>query len=757
LKKNYYTSPASLNALLNILVSDQETKLRQLAAVEARKLVTKHWSSVPADQKPGIRNQLLQSTLAEEQTLIRHSAARVITAIASLDLEDGEWADLPSLLSNASTSNSARHREVGVYILYCLMETSPELFEKDMANMFGLFSKTVEDPESSEVRANTMLALGRIATVIDSQEDDSLIEPFQALVPKMVAVLREAINNDDEVQAMKAFEVFQMLLQCDSALLAKHFRDLLNFMTELGCQTDLDDDYRTSALAFLTNAVRTRKMKVQGLKIGGEIAEKALSIVPEMGDMPTEEEEIVPATSALALLDIMASSLPPSQVVVPLLNKIGPFITNESADYRRGGLLALSMLVEGAPDFFSTQLDQILPMLLQLLQAPEAKVRSAALKCLSRLADDLANEMANQHASLIPAVIHSMDMGINAQNPEDEWNLELIRHSCVALDALVDGLEKPDAAKYVSELVPRLKKLFQHSNIRVQHGAICAIGSLAAAAGDAFLPHFQEIMQALGSYVTLKGTTEEIDLRATACDAIGRIAGSAGPENFNPFVRPLMESSEEALGLENSHLREMTYVLWAALAKVYGTEFAPYLQGVVTGLHDCLKQKEDMDLEDLENLEDLEGKEISLGGHKLKIVANDDDDDEDGEMNDGDGDGDDWEDIAGITGIAMEKEMAIESLGDIISHTKEKYLPYLESTIELLGGLVDHDYEGVRRTAIGTMWRAYATAWGIAEANGMAKWKPGFPVQVQPAEDITKLGNAAMSMTLQVWSNEEDM
>src|SRR5690242_21888588 len=69
LNKNYYNSPASLNALLQVLCGHPDKGLKQLAAVEARKLVVKHWAALPEDQKASLRNQLLQFTLNEDSKL----------------------------------------------------------------------------------------------------------------------------------------------------------------------------------------------------------------------------------------------------------------------------------------------------------------------------------------------------------------------------------------------------------------------------------------------------------------------------------------------------------------------------------------------------------------------------------------------------------------------------------------------------------------------------------------------------------------
>ncbi len=98
---------------------------------------------MPADQKPAIRQKLLDSTLNEEKALVRHSTARVIAAIARIDLEDGEWDTLPGLLVQAATSKKVSHREVGVYILFSLLEAAGDSFEDKIPGLFSLFNTTI--------------------------------------------------------------------------------------------------------------------------------------------------------------------------------------------------------------------------------------------------------------------------------------------------------------------------------------------------------------------------------------------------------------------------------------------------------------------------------------------------------------------------------------------------------------------------------------------------------------------------------------
>jgi len=771
LNQKYYKSPASITALIHTITQSPKPELRQLASIEARKLVSKHWASLLDSQKGELRQALLQSTIDEDKPLPRHSKARVVAAIAKIDLEDGQWTELPGILQQAATSDVAKHREVGIYMIYTLLETMPDMFQENMAQMLTLFNRTIQDPESIEVRVNTMLALAELALVLDTEEDDQSLKNFQATIPHMVKVLQASIEAEDEEHAMQAFDVFNKLLSYESAFLNQHFGDLLQFFMQIASKSEIDDDIRSQAFSFLMQSVRYRKLKVQSLKVGEQMTVMCLEVARELEALPEEEDDVSPARSALGLLDILSESLPPKQVVVPLLKLIGSYVRSEDPNYRRGGILALGMCVEGAPDFIATQLPEILPLILHLLEDPSAGVRSATLNAVARLADDLAEDMGKEHARLIPALVRNHDLAVEgmrttaASSKEHDLNVYIVKGSCMAVDSLIEGVEQEDAARYVTELVPRFAQLFDHEDHKVQMAAVSAVGSIASASEKAYQPYFEKTMQSLGPYISIKDSNDELELRSMVTDALGKIASAVGPEQFQPFVQPLMRASEEGLHLDHQRLKETSYILWSTLARVYEENFETFLGGVVKSLFECLEQEEtDTEVQLGEEASDLIGQEVTIAGKKIKVAGangiNEDDDDDDDDLMqallNGDGDDDDWDDLGAVTAVAMEKEIAIEVVGDVLTHTKAKYMPYMEKTIELTIPLLDHSFEGVRRSAVGTLWRAYACVWGLAEDNGMAKWKPGLPIHVKPSAELARLGNLVMTGTLALWEEEMD-
>ncbi len=88
--------------------------------------------------------------------LVRHSTARVIAAVASVEVPLGQWNELLPFMEQTCRSPSVSHREVGIYILYTVLENIVEGFESYMQNLFKLFEALLADPESAEVRITTV-------------------------------------------------------------------------------------------------------------------------------------------------------------------------------------------------------------------------------------------------------------------------------------------------------------------------------------------------------------------------------------------------------------------------------------------------------------------------------------------------------------------------------------------------------------------------------------------------------------------------
>jgi hypothetical protein len=137
-------------------------------------------------------------------------------------MKDGKWSELGVFCQQASISQRASDRAVGLFVIYSLFETDPEFFMDKLGDLLQLFSHTIQDPESREVRQTTLLCLGELSSRIYDHDKSlyvesvleliSRIKGFREVLPNMTVVLRQAIEADDENDAREAFEVFENLL-----------------------------------------------------------------------------------------------------------------------------------------------------------------------------------------------------------------------------------------------------------------------------------------------------------------------------------------------------------------------------------------------------------------------------------------------------------------------------------------------------------------------------------------------------------------
>ncbi len=759
LQKTYYSHPESLLLLIEIVASHQDVNVRHQAAVQAARLAIKHWEKTPKEQKPAVRQHLVQATMNEQTPRARHANARLVASIAALDLEDGEWPDLIPALFTLASSTELAQREVGSYIIFSLLEENPTALGDHMPKLLELFGHTLRDPQSADVRINSMMSIGAMLLMFEPLEDEESVAALQTLIPPMVDVLKDAVQSGDDEKTGQAFEVFQQFLAYESALLGKYLKDLVQFMIDLAANKQAEDEVRAQALAFLAQTVRYRRMKIQGMKdMGQELTQKSLLILTEIDD-DEDEDDMGPARSALALLDQLASDLPPRQVIVPLLDALPKFATSTEPGYRKAGILALGTVVEGAPDFIASQVKSIMPLALGLLNDADPGVRHTALIGLARLASDIAEELVAFNEPIITALVKNLQAAMTptADAKLAKKNTEIIRSVCGALDAMSEGLDAEFMKQNAGELVSNIGVLITHDDYKVKVAASGAIGAIAECLGEDFKPYFEQTMHALGAYLTIKDSEDELALRSGVCDSVGRIASAVGSQTFQPFVVDLMRSSEEALQLDNSRLRESSFILWSALAKVYEKDFAPFLPGVFTGLFESLKlEEEEIKLTLSEEEKGIIGtdNEVITAGKKLKI-KNTEEEDED--WMDDDEDDDDYEDF-GVSPEALEKEVAMEILGDVITYAcgTQEITEYLEKAVESISPLTEHSYEGCRKAAVATLWRSYARVWQLMEQETGSNWEPGLPLKQTPTVTLVKLGEIVAKASVALWNEEAD-
>ena len=172
--------------------------------------------------------------------LILILGARVIAAIASIEIPLRQWNELLPLINRCCTSQQVYERELGAFVLFTILESIVEGFSQYMNELFGLFHQLLQDPESADVRVTAARALGVLAQYIGSDEKNE-IQQFQQLLPALIAVVQECLNSSDKTGASQLFDVFEMLLILEVPLLNKYISQLVGFFLKCDANCSYDN------------------------------------------------------------------------------------------------------------------------------------------------------------------------------------------------------------------------------------------------------------------------------------------------------------------------------------------------------------------------------------------------------------------------------------------------------------------------------------------------------------------------------------
>jgi hypothetical protein len=90
-------------------------------------------------------------------------------------MPDEKWPALLNFLNESCASQTASHREIGIYCLFTLFEVIADFFMNTTTTLFELFNKLIVDPESKQVRITTVLVLGKLSEFVDSKDKATIV------------------------------------------------------------------------------------------------------------------------------------------------------------------------------------------------------------------------------------------------------------------------------------------------------------------------------------------------------------------------------------------------------------------------------------------------------------------------------------------------------------------------------------------------------------------------------------------------------
>ena len=729
LQTRYLKNAQAVPALFEILATSPELAVRQLAGVELRKKLaksTKVWTKQSVEVRDQIKSRLLDLIAQENNNLLRNGIARVIAEIARKELPHNAWpALLPWLYESAESPNAAQ-RQAAILVLFIVLETfvdGGDALKSQLPRIMGLFAKSLQDPESLEVRITTVRALGKVAENLEA-EDQADLAAMQSAVPQMVEILQQCLDASHNEGVRQILDVFENLCMLETPVLTTHLAELIAFFVRNSANRDHEEDLRLMCLNSLVWTIQYKRSRVQSLGLARPMLEQLMPIATE--EESDDVEEDTPARLALRVIDQLATELPPSHVFPPLLEQIQAYAANADPMHRKAAMMAFGVSVEGCSEYIRPHMDELWPFVENGMRDPEAVVRKAACITLGCLCEMLDEECAAKHATFLPLIMEL----INAPATQ--------RAACTALDALLEVMGN-DIGQYLPAIMERLTGLLETAPISVKATITGAIGSAAHAAKAGFVPYFEPMMQRVQPFLQLTEEGEEMDLRGIATDTVGTFAEAVGKDLFRPYLPEMMKLTVESLAMDQPRIRECAFIFFAVMARVFGDEFGPYLEHVVPKMLASFQQSEH------DAVPGASGNGVITG---MGIPGEDDGDDDFvdlEELNDA------FLNVS--TAVAVEKEVSADSLGELFQHTRSAFLPFVGQATEELIPLTSHFYQGIRKSAIATLFTFINT---LYELSNPAPWAPGATVKVPLNADVQNVVQLIIPSIMEAWEAEDD-
>lgn len=632
---------------------------------------------------------------------------------------------------------------MSILVFFIVLETfvdGQESLEQYLPQIMNVFSKSLQDPESLEVRVTTVRALGKVAENLDTDSTTDLAL-VQSAIPLMVQVLDQTLKESDSEGIRHCLDVFESICMLETPIISNHIPDLIQFFLSNGANKDLEDDHRVMCYNSLIWISQYKKSKIQSLGLARPMLEHLMPVVVE--EDPEDPDEDSPSRLALRVIDGLATELPPSHVFPPLLEQMQAYMANPEPHHRKAAMMAFAVSVEGCSEFIRPHMGELWPFVEGGLRDPDIVVRKAACITVGCLCESLDAECAARHATLLPLI---MDL-IN--NPETQKN------ACTALDSLLEVMGD-EIAQYLPAIMERMSSLLDTAPLPVKATVTGAIGSAAHASKEAFLPYFTQTMQRMQPNLLLKEDGDETDLRGVTLDTVGTFAEAVGKEHFRPYFADLMNLAYEGVNLDNPRLRECSFIFFSVMCRVFGEEFSQFLPVVVPKLLESFRQSEHQPIPGGSGGDGiLNGVGVSTNDQG-ELVASGSGNGADGEEND-----DDFIDLEEVfenlqnvnTAVGVEKAVAADALGEIFVYTRAGFTPFLTSAVEELVNLLDHYYQGIRKSAIGALLVFINT---LNEMSNPVDWQPGHNSTVPLNNDVAKLVEAVMPAIMLAWTEEDD-
>ncbi|KAK9477871.1 armadillo-type protein [Lipomyces japonicus] len=588
------------------LFSESHT-IRSLAAVLFRRisikpvdggdyLTSRHLDKVSPEVQAKTKQIFLQALSNEQVTDIRHKICDTISEIVAGTSE--QWPELLAVLFRASESPNSGLRE-GAFRIFA---SAPQIISKDnLAAILNVFKAGFQDPDE-KVRIAAIVAF----TSYFERSPKSVWDSLKALVPDLLNVLVPLNTVDKADELTSALSPLIDMATLAPKIFRPYFKSIVEFNISVIKNKDMDSSAREAALELLTTfADEAPKMCKKEPLYSSEMVVQCLSLMTEVGEDDDEqcsawrEEDDLDSdeadsthVAARQSLDRLACKLGGELLLPPLFQWLPQLISSARWQERYAALMAISSFAEGCREYMLSELSKVLDMVLPLLQDSHPRVQWGACNAIGQMCTDFADDLQTNFGSrVLPALIQVME------SPEPRVQA----HAAAATVNFCEDAETETVEPFLDSLLSHLMVLLQSPKKYVQGQVLTTIAIVADAASTKFNAYYDTMMPILFNVLQQDMSKEYRVLRARCIECASLIALAVGKEKFAPLSNQLitiLASIQQTITEPDDPAASYLIQAWGRICRVLGTDFLPYLSGVMPPLLEAGKTKPELQIID---------------------------------------------------------------------------------------------------------------------------------------------------------------
>ncbi|XP_048128296.1 importin-4 isoform X3 [Rhodamnia argentea] len=591
-----------------------------------------------------------------------------------------------------------------------LTETIGSTFRPHFTDLKTLLLKCLQDETSNRVRVAALKAVGSFLECIGDGDE---VVKFREFIPSILNVSRQCLAIGEEDVAVIAFEIFDELIESRTPLLGDSVKSIVQFSLEVCSNQNLEPSTRHQALQIISWLAKYKSNSLKKHKLVNPILQVMCPLLAQStsGD---EDDDLSPDRAAAEVIDTIAVNIP-KHILPPVFEFASVSSQNSNPKFREASVTALGVISEGCSHLMKDKLEPALHIVLVALRDQEQMVRGAASFALGQFAEHLQPEITAYYGSVLPCILNALE----------DASDEVKEKSYYALAAFCENMGE-EIHPFLDPLMNKLLASLQSSSRNLQETCMSAIGSVAAAAEQAFMPYAERVLELMKTFMVLT-SDEDLRSRARATELVGIVAMSVGRTRMEPILSPYVEAAISGFGLEFSELREYTHGFFSNVAEILDDGFIKYLPHVVPlAFASC--NLDDGSAVDIEDSDD-----DNMGG--IGDVSSDDEAHDEPRVRN----------ISIRTGVLDEKAAATQALGLFALHTKGSYSQYLEESLRIMVKHSGYFHEDVRLQAVIALQHILTAAQAIFQSHAQ-----------EGSDKIREILDTVMNIYIKTMTGDDD-